>query len=108
MQKIPIAYAKPGMVLAKPVTRKDGTILIGEDTEISESILNRLDRMDVKEIVVQGEPVQLDEDSSGASFGKRLQRVDHLFRRHEADEWMQQVKQFLKDYFQKRTSTSNH
>ena len=103
MQKIPLSYAKPAMVLAKPVTRNDGTVLIGQDTELSNSIINRLERMDINEIVVQGEPVELDNDSAGGSFGKRLQRIDHLFRKHESDEWMQQLKQFLTEYFKSRT-----
>ncbi len=108
MQKIPLSYAKPGMVLAKAIKRKDGTVLIGQDTEVTETIINRLEKMDVNEIVVQGEPVELAEDSSGASFGKRLQRLDHLFRKYKSEEWMQQVKQFLAEYFQIRTSSSNH
>ena len=103
MQKIPLNLAQAGMVLAKPVTRENGMVLVAEGTELSESVISRLQRMEIPQIVVKGEPLDLD-DAGGASAGKRLERLNHLFRAYEDDPWMQEVKSFFKDYFRSRAA----
>lgn len=104
MQKIPLNLAQAGMVLAKPITRENGMVLVAEGTELSEGVINRLQRMEVAQVVVQGEPLDLDDSGGGSSAGKRLQRIEHLFRAHEEDTWMQEVKSFFKDYFRSRAA----
>lgn len=104
MQKIPLNLAQAGMVLAKPVTRENGMVLVAEGTELSENVINRLQGMEVPQVVVKGEPLDLDDSGGGSSSGKRLERMDHLFRGHQEDPWMQEVKSFFKDYFRSRAA----
>ena len=99
MQKIPLKLAKPGFVLAKPVLRDNGMVLLAEGTELSESLLTRLEDMDVAAVVVKGEPVDMEGAAGSGGFAKRLERLDHLFRRYKADPWMGRVKERLREHF---------
>lgn len=99
MQKIPISLAAPGMVLAKAILRENGQVLVGEGTELSESLVNRLGSMKVDAITVQGHPVNMEGVGGGTSFATRIERLDHLFRKHQADPWMNKVKAHMHQYF---------
>ncbi|GAB6162584.1 hypothetical protein JCM12298_17430 [Desulfothermus naphthae] len=99
MQKIPVDKAKAGMVLAKPVLKENGMVLIAEGTELKENHFPILRKQGVKFIVVKGNPLDLGEGAYGFSVKKRLERLDHLFRRHQDNLWMQKVKEFFKVYF---------
>ncbi|MBI9112958.1 hypothetical protein [Maridesulfovibrio ferrireducens] len=98
MQKIPVKLAEPGMKLAKPVARDNGMVVLAEGLELSEGIINRLVSMNVERIVVQGNPLDLG-DGSDSSWGKKSERLDHLFRRYTNDKWMFRVKGFFREYF---------
>ncbi|MEF2144406.1 MAG: hypothetical protein V3573_03085 [Desulfovibrionaceae bacterium] len=98
MQKIPLNLAKPGMVLARAVSRDNGITIVAEGVELSESLLKRLEGMGIERVVVKGSPVTMDGGGSTA-FDERLARLDHLFRAQEKDQWMRKVKAFLRNYF---------
>jgi hypothetical protein len=107
MQKIPLNRAKPGMKLAKPVARDNGTVIMAEGMELTESLLTRLENMKIDKIVVQGQPVDMDHGGADTGFSKRLERLDHLFRHHESDPWMRKIKKFLTRYFQVKIAEQN-
>ncbi|WP_428566408.1 MAG: hypothetical protein ACP59X_06235 [Solidesulfovibrio sp. DCME] len=106
MQKIPLNLAKPGMILAKPVTRPDGIAVAAAGSELSESLLDRFDTMGVSHLVVEGEPVRLDGPAGSSSFDKRLERMDFLFRKYPDDKWMGQIKRLLDHYFRMKSAAS--
>ncbi len=85
------------MVLAKPVTKDKGMVLVAQGTELTQGILRRLEDMGVQQVVVEGSPVA--EDQGGAGLQKKLQRLDAMFRRHTQDTWMMEVKAFLQEYY---------
>ncbi len=105
MQKIPLSLAKSGMILAKPLLRDNGLVLVAENTELSETLLQRLERMDIQTITVQGHPVDLG-DGGENPYAKRLARLDHLFRRHAQDAWMQKVREHIRQYFQLKSASA--
>ena len=107
MQKIPLNLAQPGMILAKPVARDDGIVVLAQGSELSESILSRLEKMEVENIVVEGEPLKLDGLSSGgAAFSVRLERLEHLFRKFSGDTWMNNLKRLFREYFQLKAAST--
>ena len=57
MQKILLAQAKEGMVLGREIETPEGRILCGKGTELTESLLSRLARMDIVSVTVEGHPV---------------------------------------------------
>ncbi|MFP5239303.1 MAG: hypothetical protein ACLGQW_05680 [Acidobacteriota bacterium] len=105
MQKIPLNLAKPGYVLAKPVARADGMVVAAQGTELTEALLDKFDMMGVDQVVVEGEPVQTEGVSSGTNYDQRLERLDHLFRKHAQDPWMNQVKALLQHYFKMKVAS---
>lgn len=98
MQKIPLNLTKPGMKLAKPILRENGLVLVAENTELSESLLERLERMDVAMVTVQGNPVDLGGGGKNP-YTIRIERLEHLFRKHGDDPWMAKLQTHLKEYF---------
>jgi len=99
MQKIPLNLARPGMVLAKAVTRPDGMAVAAAGVALTGNLLARLEPMGVSHLIVEGEPVALGGGSGSTSFDKRLERLDHLFRKYPDDKWMGQIRRLLKRYF---------
>lgn len=78
MQKILLAQAKEGMVLAREIETPEGRILCGKDTELSESLLTRLARMDIVSIYVKGHPV---EDPEEKPLMEQLADIEERFSR---------------------------
>jgi hypothetical protein len=94
MQKIPLALAKPGMKLAKPITKANGMPIIASGVELSEALIARLDGMGIDKIFVLGDAVAASQNPS-----ERVARLDRLFRRLEGDPYMREVKAWLREYF---------
>ena len=99
MQKIPIDLARPGMKLGRAVTKENGMTIMAEGMELTESLISRLENMNVDRITVQGHPVDIGGAGSGTVYAERIQRLDHLFRRLGEDKWMMRVKQRMAQYF---------
>lgn len=100
MQKIPIDLAAPGMKLAKPVTKEGGMTIMAEGMELTDSLIARLEKMDIDRITVQGNPVDMGGAGSGTKYAERIERLDTLFRRYAKDKWMMRVKGRMGQYFQ--------
>ena len=94
MQKIPLTLAKPGMKLAKPITKANGMAIVGSGVELTEALIDRLDGMGIDKVFVVGDAVAANQNPS-----ERVLRLDHLFRRLEGDEHMAKVKAYLREYF---------
>ncbi|MBQ4133871.1 MAG: hypothetical protein IJD04_09115 [Desulfovibrionaceae bacterium] len=97
MQKIPLKYARAGMVLANPVQRDDGLVLVGPGTELTESILNRLLLSGISTVTVQGNPVP---EIDGGDYNSLISNLDAMFRNWQGHRFMSALKNVLKNYFQ--------
>lgn len=89
-------------MLAKPVMRDNGQVLVAEGTQLTDSLVQRLANMGAETLVVKGSPLGGEGDL--AKYKERVERIPHLFRRFEDDAWMQRVEDFLLDYFQQRVA----
>ncbi len=105
MQKIPLSLARPGMLLAEPVCNVSGMIVIGKGRELSDSLLARLKTMEVGWVLVESAEIP-EQGSESSVWSERAARLDHLFRRHAGDAWMDEVKDSLKSYFLMRHAAS--
>jgi len=57
MPSVSVENLKPGMVLAKPLTR--GTmVILGEGTVLTESWISRLEDMDIEKVYIEGPSIQ--------------------------------------------------
>ncbi|WP_460031987.1 hypothetical protein [Megalodesulfovibrio paquesii] len=88
------------MTLARPVFREGGQVLVGEGTELSAGLLERLQAMAVESITVQGRPVQMEGLGEGTDYATRLERLEHLFRHHQGNAFMGSMKTQLARFFQ--------
>jgi len=80
VQRILLAQAEPGMILAKEILNPDGLVLCGAGTELSDTLLGRLASMDVIDVTVEGHPVIIEGEKS---LREELQEVELRFRRVE-------------------------
>ena len=60
MQQILSVQAKEGMVLAQDIILPDGRILCGKGTIFSQTLINRLLRMDISNVTVEGHPFEVE------------------------------------------------
>ena len=82
MQQILIAQAGEGMVLAKDVETEEGRVLCGKGTELSGCLVERLRKMDVTHVTVEGHPVEDENEKSLEEelndIRRRVSRVKHI------------------------------
>ena len=82
MQEILSLQAKEEMVLARDVMTPDGRVLCGKGTSLTTSIIERILKMDIIHIAVEGHPVVIEGEKSLeqelADIQKRFSRVTHI------------------------------
>ena len=76
MQQILSMQAKEGMVLAKDVMTPEGRVLCGKGTALTSSLLDRLEKMDIVHITVEGHPVEVPGEKT---LKQELQAVEERF-----------------------------
>lgn len=96
MQNIPLALAKPGMVLARSVVNPNvpnGPPVCGQGIPLTDSLIERLVHMGVQSVAVEGHPVVVEGEST---LEEMLIRLDEKFRRVEGDSLMMKIKEIYK------------
>ena len=78
MQKILLAQAEEGMVLAREIETQEGRVLCGKGTELSAGLLSRLARMEIVSIIVAGHPVA---DAGQKSLAEEMADIEERFSR---------------------------
>jgi hypothetical protein len=81
MQKIPLMLAAADMVLARDVFRGDspaGMPICGKGTVLTDSLIARLEHLDVQSVYVEGHPVWEDGDRS---IDDLIRDLDHRFQK---------------------------
>ena len=90
MQKISLKQATAGMKLAKPVENDRGMTLCGAGTELTGDTIDRLIRMEVKRITVEGHPVDTGQEEK--SLDQLLKELDGRFEKVAGDPLMKKIK----------------
>lgn len=81
MQKIPLAFARAGMILARDVFRGDSPVGIpvcGKETGLTDALIARLENMDIQSVYVEGHPVW---EEGERSIDDLLRELDDRFSR---------------------------
>ncbi len=76
MQQILSAQAKEGMILGKDIEIEGGRVLCGKGTALTASLIDRLLRMDISNITVEGHPVEI---AGEKSLKEELQDMEDRF-----------------------------
>jgi len=94
MPKIPVAKLEPGMKLSKPVTAKNGMVMLGEGTELSEAWIERIRDMEIGSVFIDGPPVQT------VSKEEALTDLDARFAKVEGKPYMNLIKKIIKEHIE--------
>lgn len=95
MQKIPLSMAREGMVLAKPVVRENGVVLMGEGTQLSAQLIERLAGLEIPKIVVKGRPI--DTGAAEKTLSELLEDVEARFSTVSGDKFCAQIKEIVRN-----------
>ena len=85
MQKIPLMQSRSGMLLARDVFRSDsssGIPICSKGTELTDSLIARLDHLDVQSVYVEGHPIWEDGERS---LDDMLKDLDRRFEKARQD-----------------------
>lgn len=105
MQKIPLALAEADMVLARDIFREEnasGPPICGKGITLTESLIERLKRMGVQTIAVEGHPVRMNGDKSPEEI---LLALDRRFKKVETDPLTGILKNIYRQYYIKSTDS---
>lgn len=98
-RRVALDRAKPGMVLAEPVTDRKKTVLLPKGTVLSSGLLAGLARRDVPYVVVTAPaPTEATGEDSDARKDAVILRVAHLFRRAGDDPSTRALEAAILDY----------
>lgn len=99
MQKIPINLAQTGMVLAREVFQPGSTstmAICGKGVVLTEGLIERMTRMDVKMLWVEGNTVRLPGETS---LEEKLAHLDRRFKKIQDEPRMARIKEMFKRSF---------
>lgn len=94
MPKIPVDKLTPGMKLAKPVVGKNGMVMLGEGTELSEKWIERIRDMEITSIFIDGPPLQT------ISKEEALANLEARFVLAEGKPFMNSIKKIVKEHIE--------
>jgi hypothetical protein len=94
MRKIPPSQLEPGMKLAKPITAKNGMVMLGEGTELNETWVERIRDMDISVVFIDGPSVQtLSKEDAIAGLNNRFALVSEK-------PYMNMIKKTVKEHIE--------
>ncbi|MEI6155546.1 MAG: hypothetical protein WCQ90_15845 [Deltaproteobacteria bacterium] len=75
-KKIPLSDLEPGMIIVKPITVKNGMVILGEGVELTQAWVERLQDMDIDGCYIDAPNEQkITKDDALAQLDARFQPV---------------------------------
>ncbi|MEI6125522.1 MAG: hypothetical protein WCQ99_03110 [Pseudomonadota bacterium] len=94
MQRIPIEKAVRGMVTAKSVLNETGVVLIGQGTELTDGLIEKLKSLDIQNVIVKGRPLDLGVEEKGLE--QLYKELEDRFGLVASDKLCTQIKELIK------------
>ena len=94
MAKLAAERLEPGMVLARPVMNKSGMIMLGEGTELTDNLIEKIRDMGIESVHVQGM------SQPDVPLEALLAALDARFARVEKDHLMAMIKRLMKEHIE--------
>jgi hypothetical protein len=101
MQKIPLTSAEPDMVLGRDIHRDDnpgGPPICGRGVKLTAPLIERLKRMDVQSVIVEGGPPGF---SGVQNLDEAFSALDKRFCKVEGDPLTSRLKNIYRQYYAK-------
>jgi hypothetical protein len=93
MSRVSVKDLTPGMKLTRPVT-KNGLVMIGEDTELTRQLIDKLQQMDLDSVYVHGASKAL------PPRDEVFADLDRRFRQVEAEPFMAVLKNAISEHLE--------
>ncbi len=84
----------PGMRLARPILNKSGLPILGEDTELTQAIIDKIQGMDIQDVNIKGLSRKL------APQEEVLAQLDQRFKNVEGKPYMDVLKRLLTEHIE--------
>ena len=94
MAKLATERLEPGMVLARPVMNKSGMIMLGEGTELTDNLIEKIRDMGIESVHVQGM------SQPDVPLEALLAALDARFAHVEKDHLMAMIKRLMKEHIE--------
>ncbi|MDY0187500.1 MAG: hypothetical protein RBR16_06220 [Syntrophus sp. (in: bacteria)] len=91
MRRVPSEKLEPGMILARPILMKNGMVLFGEGTELTDGYIERIRNMAVESIQVEGSAPLTE------SREKLMEELEARFRPVEQQPYMKLLKKLVEE-----------
>ena len=88
------------MKLAKPTVNDRGVVLFGTGAELTDDIIARLSKAGVKRVMVEGHPVNTDEQEKDLS--QEIAELHDRFRSVEKDPLMRKIRGLFVEHLKER------
>jgi len=94
MPKIALDKIQPGMKLAKPVTNQNGLVILAENTELTVTLIEKINDLDIGGVYIKG-ITQPDIPKE-----EMLTGLNRRFKNVENEPYMDVIKQILKEHIE--------
>jgi len=94
MPKILANKLEPGMILGRPIVGKNGMIMLGEGTELTEKWVERIQDMEITSVFIEGPPIQT------ISKEDALANLDARFKLVEGKPFMNSIKRIVQEHIE--------
>lgn len=94
MPKIAAVNLEPGMKLARPVTAKNGMVMLGEGTELTEIWIERIRDMDLVSVFVEGPSIQ------AVPKEEAIADMESRFAKSEGKPYMSMIKKAVREHLE--------
>jgi hypothetical protein len=83
-----------GMILSRPVTNANGVVMLGEATELTAELIQKIRGMDIEHVYVKGA------SQTGVSLEDALTELDRRFKGVEEAPYMNIIKRAIKEHLE--------
>jgi len=80
--------------LSKPVTNANGVVMLAEGTELTASLIDKIDGMDIDGVFVKGA------SGSGPTIEQLMEELDKRFRKVEKAPYMDIIKRAVREHLE--------
>lgn len=99
MKIVQISDVGPGVVLARDLKDSGGSLILSKGKELSKAMIERLARMNIQEVAIEGE-----DPESAEKMREKLAKLKHRFEGHEQDPFMSEIERIVREYFEQTVS----
>ncbi len=101
MQRIPVNMLREGMVVARPVANDNGIILVNSGAELTSRMIERLQNIGIRKILVRGSPVDMSY-VEGKTLAEKISDMEYGLKFSPDNDTMRKFRVLLKAHIIKR------